>query len=128
MFAQSLACRLAFASTFGDIPGLQDTVLSGVAVPRDIGRRFGIQFLPSFQKKTTKGTPSSESGVTKSFNPGDWHLFFLDLVTRDNMNTVGIAREKNSNGPDLLLPIQVAVLAPAQLPANFYCLGIAIKV
>ncbi len=104
-------------------------MLGGVVVPKDIGRRFGIQFLPSFQKKTMKGTPSIEHGVIKSYNPADWHMFFRDLVTRDYMNIVGIAREKNSNGPDLMLPIQVAALADrTQLPANFYSLAIATKV
>jgi hypothetical protein len=129
MIAQSLAIRLAFAKTFGDIPGLQNTLLHDVAVSRDLGQRFDIQFLPSFQPGTKIGTPNMERGVTKSYNPADWHLFFLDLVKDNRMNTVGIAREKNSNGPDLMLPIQVAALAnPTQLPAKSYHLGIASKV
>ncbi len=129
MIAQLLALRLALAETFGDIPGLQGTLLQDVAVPRDLGRRFIIQFLPSFQPGTTSGTPNIEGGVTKSYNPNDWHLFFQNLSKDNQMNTVGIAREQNSSGPDLMLPIQVTALAnPTQLPASFYHLGIASKV
>jgi hypothetical protein len=129
MIAQSLAIHLGFAKTFGDIPGLQGTLLHDVDVPRDLGRRFDIQFLPSFQPGTKSGTPNVEGDVTKSYNPNDWHLFFLDLSKDDQMNTVGIAREHNSQGPDLMVPIQVATLAdPTQLPASLYHLGIASKV
>ncbi len=113
MIAQSLAIHLAFAGTFGNIPGLQGTLLHDVAVPRDLGRKFDIRFLPSFQPGTKRGTLNIEHGVTKSYNPDDWHLFFLDLGKDDQMNTVGIAREKNSNGPDLMVPIQVADTEPA---------------
>ncbi len=129
MLAQSLGYHLSFATTCDDIPGLQSTLLKDVPVSRDLGRGFGIRFLPSFQPGTTKGTPNIEHGITKSYNPADWHLFFLDLAKNKHMNVVGIAREKNSNGPDLILPIQIAALADStQLPAKFYCLGIAAKV
>ncbi len=124
IIAQALALRLAVAKTFGDIPGLEDTLLRDVAVRRDLGGRFNIQFLPSFQTKTTSGTPK----VVKSYNPDDWHLFFQNLGT-NTWNTVGIARKQNSNGPDLMVPFQVTPLVNhAQLPASFYHLGIAAKV
>lgn len=127
MLAQSLAVRLALANTFGDIPGLEGTLLHDVAVPRDLGQRFDIRFLPSFQS-TKSGTPNIVDNVTKSYNPDDWHRFFLDLSKDNQMNTVGIVREQNSQGPDLMVPIQVATSDPTQLPASFYHLGIASKV
>jgi hypothetical protein len=127
MIAQSLAIRLALAETFGEIPGLQGTLLQDVVVPRDLGGRFNIQFLPSFQPGTTSGTPNIVGERIKSYNPDDWDLFFQNL-SKDNWNTVGIAREKNSNGPDLVLPFQVTELADTTLPSLFYCVGTASKV
>lgn len=55
MLSQSLGYHLAFATTFGAIPGLKDTVLGKVAVPRDVAQRFTTHILPSFQTKTMEG-------------------------------------------------------------------------
>jgi hypothetical protein len=122
IFAQALGCHLAAADKFGDLAVLQDTLLCNVAVVRDIGRGFNIRFLPSFQPKTTSGVPHKEDGIIKSYNPSDWHLFFQNIITDNNVNVVGIVREQNSSGPDLLLPIKAT-----KLPDEIYSLGIALK-
>jgi hypothetical protein len=53
LLAQSIAFQLAFATTFRDIPGLENTLLHDVNVARKFGKGFGARFLPSFQLRTT---------------------------------------------------------------------------
>ena len=129
LLTQSLAFRLGFASTFGEIPCLQNTMLRNVVVDRKVGKGFGARFLPSFQPKTAAGSPKKEDGVVKSYNPADWDKFYQHLFEGNNINVVGIATEKNSNGPDVALHIQDSPpSAPNQLPDLIYQCGFASKV
>ncbi len=127
LLAQSIALQLQSADKFGEIPGLQDTMLRAVAVDKSFGGEFGIRLLPSFRTKTKEGTPKREDGgATKSYNPSDWHLFFSDLCSDGNMNVVGIARKRSPHCPDLVIPIH---RPPTTTHDQLYIeLGFAVKV
>jgi hypothetical protein len=113
---------------FGEIPCLQNTILCNVVVDRKVGKGFGARFLPSFQPKTAAGSLKKEDGVVKSYNPADWDKFYQHLFDSDNINVVGIATEKNSNGPDVALHIQDSPpSASNQLPDLIYQCGFASK-